>query len=138
MLTFIRTVPLLILPLLLYTAFAMAGGTAGQSMAAPFFQMTLPSGAEWTLTRGHIATLFAALILFFEIVKSTRPTGAALVENVLSFLLFTISLILFLLVRAYGTTEFFLLLFFMLIDFIAGAIVMILVARRDVGFISDS
>ncbi|MGE3582660.1 MAG: hypothetical protein AB7J28_14740, partial [Hyphomonadaceae bacterium] len=135
MLTIIRTTPLLIFPLLLYALFALTGGddTAG-GMAAPISSMALPSGAVWVLTKGHVATLFAALILFFEIIKSTRPTGAALVENVLSFLLFTISLILFLLVRAFGTTEFFLILFFMLVEFIAGAIVMILVARRDVGF----
>ncbi|MGE3582891.1 MAG: hypothetical protein AB7J28_15925, partial [Hyphomonadaceae bacterium] len=60
------------------------------------------------------------------------------VDPVHSFLHFTISQILFLLVRAFGTTEFFLILFFMLVDFIAGAIVMILVARRDVGFTGDS
>jgi hypothetical protein len=47
---------------------------------------------------------------------------------------FIIMLILFLLVPGFGTTEFFLIMLMSILDFMAGAIVMVNAAKRDVGF----
>jgi hypothetical protein len=132
----LRGFPLLVLPAALYAALAYSMGDAAFRLylAGAAFSLVLPSGAEWIATRGNALTIFAAFCLFIEIIKSTRPVGGAIVENALVFLAFSGSLVLFLLEAEFGTMEYFLIMSMMLVDFMAGAIVMIYVARRDVSF----
>ena len=52
----------------------------------------------------------------------------------LAFVVFTISFICFLLNPSFGTIEFALIMVMMLIDFMAGFIVMVVSARRDVSY----
>jgi uncharacterized membrane protein len=135
----LRAIPLLIFPALLYAgvALSMQSGGIRASLDETFLSIALPSGALFTITRGHAFTLLAAGMLFIEIVKSTSTSRWALVENGLAFAAFTIAFIFFLLNRAFGTIEFALITVMMLIDFIAGFIVMTISARRDVAFASD-
>lgn len=128
-----RATPFLIFPALLYAAVALTMDHANvrASLNEPFFQMLLPSGALFVVTRGYGFVMLAAFLLFIEVVKSTRATGTALVENSLAFVCFTIAFILFLLHPAFGTIEFALIMSMMLIDFMAGFIVMAITARRD-------
>lgn len=130
----IRAVPLLIFPALLYALLALTMDDAAlrQFLGGIALAFHLPSGAEWTVTFGNLITMLAAGCFFIEIVKSTRPSTSAIVENSLAMLLFSFCLGLFLLAMPFGTMEFFLILSMMLLDFMAGAIVMIFVARRDV------
>ncbi len=133
MATLFRAIPFLIFPALLYAAVALTmDHTAVQaSLNDPFFQMVLPSGAPFVVTRGYGFVMLAAFLLFIEVVKSTRASNTALIENGLAFISFTISFILFLLHQAFGTIEFALIMIMMLIDFMAGFIVMAITARRD-------
>lgn len=128
-----RAIPLLLFPAILYAAVAvtMDAREIRASLDQVFLAYVLPSGAEFTLTRGHAMTMLAAALLFIEIVKSTRPSTIALVENGLAFLCFTIAFILFLLNQAFGTIEFALIMAMMLIDFMTGFVVMAMTARRD-------
>jgi hypothetical protein len=57
-----------------------------------------------------------------------------LVENVLAFIVFIFAFILFLLNPAFGTIEFALIMTMMLIDFMAGFIVLTVSSRRDVSW----
>lgn len=129
-----RALPLLILPAVIYAAMATALGDDGMraSMATPAIVLGLPSGAEWVANRGHLIVFFAALLLFVEIVKATQATTASMIENALALIVFAIALGVFLLVPAFGTMEFFLIMAMMLLDFMASAIVMMFVSRRDV------
>jgi hypothetical protein len=131
-----RAIPLLILPAILYAAVAMTMDHAAvrASLDQPFFSAFLPSGALFEVTRGHAMTMLAAGLLFIEVVKSTRPSTIALVENGLAFLCFILAFILFLLHQAFGTIEFALIMAMMLIDFMAGFVVMTITARRDVSY----
>jgi hypothetical protein len=128
-----RAIPLLIFPAILYAAVALTldPGGARASLDQPFFQAYLPSGALFIVTRGHGFTMLAAFLLFIEVVKSTRASNIAMVENSFAFVSFTIAFILFLLNQAFGTIEFALIMVMMLIDFMAGFIVMAITARRD-------
>lgn len=128
-----RAIPLLIFPALLYAAVALSMDhlAVQQSLNQPFFSAHLPSGAEFIVTRGYGFVMLAAFLLFIEIVKSTRASNIALVENGLAFVLFTFAFILFLLNAAFGTIEFALIMIMMLIDFMAGFIVMTISSRRD-------
>lgn len=131
---FFRAMPLLIIPALIYAAMATALGDDAMraSMATPAIVLGLPSGAEWVANRGHLIVFLGAFLLFIEILKSTQATAVSMVENGLALLVFAFALGLFLLVPAYGTMEFFLIMSMMLLDFMASAIVMMFVARRDV------
>jgi hypothetical protein len=132
----LRAIPLLVFPALLYAAVALTLDPAAVrgSLDQVFFNTYLPSGALFTVTRGHGITMLAAGLLFLEIVKSTSVSRWALVENGLAFVAFTIAFIFFLLNSAFGTIEFALIMIMMLVDFMAGFIVMTISARRDVAF----
>lgn len=128
-----RMIPLLLFPLLLYAAVALSMDAASVqgSLNQTFFSATLPSGALFVVTRGYGFVILAAGLLFIEMVKSTSASRSALIENGLAFVLFTISFILFLLNPAFGTIEFALIMIMMLIDFMAGFVVMTIASRRD-------
>jgi len=128
-----RITPLLLFPMLLYAAVAltMDPNNIHGSLNQAFFAATLPSGAHFVVSRGYGFVILAAGLLFLEVVKSTSASKTALIENSLAFVLFTISFILFLLNPAFGTIEFALIMIMMLIDFMAGFVVMAITARRD-------
>ena len=134
----IRSFPLTFVPIIIYALFALPSGLAGtqNALAASMFSVHLPSGAQWVATRGD-GFLFAASCLFVEIVKSTSATRAALVENGLAFFCFILAFVLFLLAPAFGTMVFFLMAGMLMIDFLAGFVVMTISARRDVSFSSQ-
>jgi len=134
--TWLRAIPLLAFPAILYAAVAvtMQHGDVRASLDQSFFVDTLPSGAIFEVTRGHALIMVAAAMLFLEVVKSTHATTSSIVENGLAFACFTFAFILFLLHSSFGTIEFALIMGMMLIDFMAGFIVMTISSRRDVGF----
>jgi hypothetical protein len=134
--TWLRAIPLLLFPAILYGAVAMTmdHGAVRASLDEVFLALNLPSGATFVVTRGHALTMLAAGLLFLEVVKSTSTSTASLVETVLAFLVFIGAFILFLLNPAFGTIEFALIMAMMLIDFMAGFIVMTISARRDVSY----
>ena len=132
----LRAIPLLVFPAILYGAVAMTmeHSAIRASLDQIFLALNLPSGATFTVTRGHALTLLAAGMLFIEVVKSTSTSTASLVENGLAFVVFVIAFIFFLLNPAFGTIEFALIMVMMLIDFMAGFVVMTISARRDVAW----
>ncbi|MGE0742458.1 MAG: hypothetical protein AB7O98_14045 [Hyphomonadaceae bacterium] len=132
----LRAIPLLVFPALLYAAVAlsMEFGAVRASLDQIFLSLRLPSGADFVVTRGHGLTMLAAGLLFLEVIKSTSASTSSLVENVLAFIAFTVAFIFFLLNPAFGTIEFALIMVMMLVDFMAGFIVMTVSARRDVAF----
>jgi hypothetical protein len=132
----LRAIPLLVLPALLYAVVAMTMPHAEvrASLNQVFFNFYLPSGALFAITRGYGIVMFAAGLLFLEIIKATSVSRWALVENVLAFLAFTVAFGFFLLHSSFGTIEFALIMIMMLVDFMAGLIVMTVSARRDVAF----
>jgi hypothetical protein len=132
----LRAIPLLLFPAILYGAVAMTmdHGAIRASLDQIFLSINLPSGADFTVTRGHALTMLAAGLLFIEVVKSTSTSTASLVENVLAFVVFIVAFIFFLLNPAFGAIEFALIMAMMLIDFMAGFVVMTISSRRDVSW----
>lgn len=131
-----RAFPMTMLPVLLYALIALPLGhdAMASGLDAPLFSAMLPSGADWLVTRGDALLMFAAGCLFIEIIKATSTRRSVLIENGLSVLGFTVCLVAFMLVPAFGTNEFFLIMGMILVDFIASFIVMTVSARRDVSF----
>ncbi|MEJ0022439.1 MAG: hypothetical protein WDN76_02700 [Alphaproteobacteria bacterium] len=131
---------LLIFPLLTFPAvvYALLAATHGAGvtdyLATQVFSIDMAGGGKWVLTHGHLYIIFAILCLFIEIIKSVRPTTQAMIDLSLSVGLFVILLIVFILVPGFGTTEFFLIMLMSILDFMAGAIVMVSSAKRTVEY----
>ena len=136
MLFSIRVLPLLVIPTVIYAMIALPMGADGvhNTLSGQFFSLSLPSGDAFVMTWGNMLLGLTLLTLFGEVVRSARPVNSSIVENTLSFLLFTVQLIAFLLVSGFGAAAFAMIMGMTLLDFTAGAMVMIYAARRDVQY----
>lgn len=126
-------IPLLIIPFALYNL-AMAGllGNGGIGVLdSEVMAVSMLSGATWTMALGDLLVVIALALLFLEILKATRPGSRALLDHMLSMVLFVVFLVEFLLVRGAATQIFFILMTISFIDVIAGFTVSIRTASRD-------
>lgn len=126
-------IPLLIIPFALYNL-AMAGLFGGGGVAvleSDVIAMNMLSGATWTMSFGDLLIVIALALLFLEILKATRPGSRALLDHMLSMVLFVVFLVEFLLVQGAATQIFFILMLICFIDVVAGFAVSIRTASRD-------
>jgi hypothetical protein len=129
-----NVIPLLIIPVIVYSVLVIF--TAGDPTAAAalmdntVFQVPLVSG-PWGMTVGDLIVIFALLMMFIELVKSAGTGTATIINHGLSMAVFVIALSLFLLVGRFGTSVFFLITMMALMDTVAGFVVTIVAARRD-------
>lgn len=135
--------PLLALPVLAYNLaiLALAGGFRSQEasirMSEPLFSFSMNTGVDWPVTLGDLLLLAGLVVLFIELLKSTTSRRTVIVNHALSMLLFVGCLVEFLLAPAFATSTFFLLTVMVLLDVLAGFIVTIVSARRDIDFGQD-
>jgi hypothetical protein len=134
--------PLILIPVLTYNIWAF-GATAAENgdgaavrrhLSTPWVEMPMASGAEWIIAFGDVLVLLALILLFIELLKSTSTGTAAIFNHALSMLVFIICLVEFLLHPAFATSTFFIILVMALLDVLAGVVVTIISARRDVEF----
>lgn len=128
------SIPLLAFVVLAYAAFAWGGA----DFALTRFTVSMPSGAVWDITLSDMLLTAALIVLFFEVLKSTRTGGNSVVDHALSMIVFVVALILFLIWPPASTSLFFLITFICLIDVMAGFSVTIRAARRDYSVGSDN
>ncbi|MFN0125181.1 MAG: hypothetical protein ACKV19_00660 [Verrucomicrobiales bacterium] len=126
-----RFIPLMLIALVAYHAAVAAGHDFASHESPETLHFTLVSGA--TLFAGWNVALLAGglVLLFLELLKSTRTTAKATTEHILSVLVFIIFLVEFIVVPAAGTAVFALLGLMSLIDLMAGYAISIAVAQRD-------
>ena len=130
--------PLLALPVLIYNllALSLVGGLASidaqARLTAPLFSIPMASRAAWPVSLGDLLLAVSLVVLFVELLKSTNSRRVAIINHSLSMLLFVACLVEFLLAPAFATSTFFLLTLMVLLDVLAGFIVTIVSARRDV------
>jgi len=110
--------PLLLIPLAVYNIIVWLMPTV--SLSEPVLKLTLMSGAEWPITLGDMLLAFAAVMLLLEIVKGARPGAKYLTDHLLSLIVFGAAAAEFLLWPKFGTSIFFLLTLFALVDFLSG------------------
>lgn len=127
--SWMSAVPLLVIPLLAYVAFAGAGA----DFDIPRFSIPLPSGGVWQLGLGPILLAVAIGLLFVELLKAARSGGASITENALSIMAFAAFLILFLVWDKAATSTFFLLTLMSMVDVVAAFAVTVNAARREYG-----
>lgn len=132
----IVSVPLTLVPLAVYNiiAFGVLGAFPGDPWTAPIFTAELVSGARFTLIIGDLMIIAALVLLFVEILKATRTGVVAMVDHILSVLVFVAYLVEFLSVPEAAHSVFFILTVIALIDVVAGFSITIAGARRDIAF----
>jgi hypothetical protein len=139
--------PLLVIPVVLYNLVALTGGASAAELGAAtadaglrdaLFSIPMASGAAWSVGVGDLILFLSLILLFFELLKSTSSRKAAIVNHALSMVLFVVCLVEFLLIPGFATSTFFLILAMVMLDVLAGFIVTIIAARRDVDFGGDA
>ena len=129
----IASLPLTLFPLIVYNLLAFAGG-GGVTYQSEIFAVSMVSGAIFAMTFSDLLVASALVLLFFEILKATRIGRSALIDHILSVLVFIAYLVEFLIVPQAATSLFFILLVIAMVDVIAGFSISITGARRDVTF----
>jgi hypothetical protein len=121
--------PLLLIPFAIYNIIAFM--MPGVSFLAPLTRVPMVSGGEWAMSVGDILIAVSILLLFGELMKSTRIGMRSVVDHGLSLLLFLAMIVEFVLVRQAASSTFFLLLVISFIDVLGGFAVSLRSAQRD-------
>jgi hypothetical protein len=121
--------PLLIVPFAIYNIIAFL--MPGVSWTAAFTSVHMASGGDWSMSAGDMLITLAVLLLFGEMMKSTRVGIRTVVDHALSLMLFLGMLVEFLLVKQAASAPFFLLLVISFIDVVGGFAITLRSAQRD-------
>jgi hypothetical protein len=124
--------PLLIIPFAIYNIVAFILSAPDTIWTTDAYSVTMTSGQVWKLTWEDIIVAGSIFLLWIEVIKSTQIGIRAIVDHVLSMLLFVAMLVEFLLVKAAGTSTFFLLMVIAIVDVLAGFIISIRSSQRQV------
>jgi hypothetical protein len=142
----ILSIPWLLVAVIVYNLIAFTGGTPDpltlqdgthiirSVFDSQLFSVGLISDGVWRLTIGDVVSIMTLVLLFVELIKSTRTGGSSIIDHALSTILFMICLVEFLVVKEAATSVFFFILVVTLIDVIAGFSITIRAARRDFGY----
>ena len=133
----LNIVPLLVFPLILYNivVFTVAGpsGDVDRWMIEPIFRIGMFSGDTWGVSFADIFMGLSLLLLFVEIVKSTRTDAMSIINHGLSMLLCVVCIIQFITMAGFSNSVFFMLTLMTIVDVVAGFTVTIVAAKRDFG-----
>jgi hypothetical protein len=136
--------PLLAIPVLIYNllVLGLAGGLrsdqATSRLNAPAFSIHMTSNGLWVVSLGDVLLGVSLVVLFIELLKSTTSRKVAIINHSLSMILFIICLVEFLLFQGFATSAFFLITLMVLLDVLAGFIVTIVAARRDIDLVGSN
>ncbi|MFN3958331.1 MAG: hypothetical protein ACK4NP_00300 [Parvularculaceae bacterium] len=130
----LQVFPLLTISLIIYSVLTVTG--MGGAQGAPWHEVVvvnLPmySGDVWRVTWGTIFLLGSVGLLFVELVRATKVGTASITNHLLSFLVFVVALLLFILAPGFGNSTYFLFLAMTFLDPMAGLVVTTVSARRD-------
>jgi len=126
--------PLLTISLIVYAVLTFLGITApdgtvwheGLVIALPMY-----SGDVWGVTWGDAFLVGSMGLLFVELIRATKTGTASITNHLLSFLLFIVALLMFILAPGFGNSLFFIFMTMTFLDPMAGFVVTTVTARRD-------
>lgn len=131
----LTAIPLLVIPFILFNiGLAAAPPEGGNFWQGSLFSVPMMSGGVWSMTMADALVVIALVLLFIEIMKSTRTSNRSIIDHVLSLFVFVAFLVEFLLVQDAATSLFFTLMLIALVDVLAGFSVTIRSSGRDVNF----
>ena len=126
--------PLLAISLIVFAVLTLTGAVS--TATVPWYDMTfvvLPmvSTDQWQVTWGDVFLLASMGLLFVELLRSTKTGSESIMNHALSVVVFVVALLLFIIVKGFGNSVFFLFMSMTFLDFMAGFIVTTVTARRD-------
>jgi hypothetical protein len=130
-LAYLIAFPLLLVPFALYN---MVAFLLSMEFSTKVFAVPLLSGKSMDVSTGDVLVLLAVMLLYVEILKSTRMSTKAIMDHVLSMILFLAMTIEFITVGRAATSTFLILLALSFIDVIGGFTITIRTAQRDIEF----
>lgn len=122
--------PLLLIPFAVY--FILALMMPGLEWTAVLVDVPMASGALWHISLSDVLVCAALFLLFFELVKATRPAARSVVDHVLATLIFVGALIAFIMVPQAASSTFAILVMIAFVDVIGGWSISVRSAQRDV------
>ena len=123
--------PLLLIPFALYN---MVAYLLDMDFHQRVFGVPLLSGKSMDVSMGDIIVLLAVLLLYIEILKSTRMSTKAIMDHVLSIILFIGMVVEFIVGEKAATSTFLIITALSFVDVIGGFTITIRTAQRDVAF----
>jgi hypothetical protein len=121
--------PLLLVPFAIYNIVAFL--MPGLSWTGTLTTVHMMSGGDWAMSAGDMLVVLAILLLFGEVMKSTRIGVRSVVDHGLSLVLFLAMMVEFILVKEAASATFFLLLVISFIDVLGGFAVTLRTSQRD-------
>ncbi len=125
------SIPLLAFIVAAYTALALV---APGWLEASQFSLPLLSGIPLPLRGGDLLLVISLALLCVEVYRATSSSTAAIINHVLSLVVFIIALIELIVIPQMANMTFFLIVLMTLSDVIAGFTVTISTARRDIQY----
>lgn len=122
------SLPLLALIVIIYNIVVYL---TGFTMDSTVVELLLVSGTKWVVSLGDILLTAGLLMLFLELVNSTKTGTSTIINHGLSMLVLLVALVEFIVLPPFGNSVFFLIVVLVLLDVIAGFTVTITAARRD-------
>jgi hypothetical protein len=121
--------PLLLIPFVLYMMVAYLLDT---DFGTVLFSVPLLSGRTMAISVGDILVLLGIVLLYVEILKATRLASRAIMDHILSFVLFIVMIIMFITVPRAATSTFLMLMTLCCADVLGGFTITIRTAQRDI------
>jgi hypothetical protein len=123
--------PLLLIPFAIYNMIAFL---LSLEFTEQLFSVPLLSGASMPVTVGDMLVLLGIMLLYIEVLKATRISSKAIVDHILSLILFVGMLVEFIVVQKAATATFLILTALSFVDVVGGFTITIRTAQRDVTF----
>lgn len=126
--------PLMTISFIVYVALTLIGVTGAEGAAwheATLVTLNMYSGTPWAVRGGDVFLFLSMGLLFVELIRSTKTGSASITNHLLSFILFIIVLLFFILAPNFANSTFFLFMLMTLLDPMAGFVVTTVTARRD-------
>ena len=136
----LRVIPMILIPFVLYNVIVVLGGGSADPTAVlrkELFSLPLVTG-KLPLTWGDVIILITMVVLFIELIKATFTSTSAMIDHGLSMLVFIACLVEFLIARPAASAIFFFIMIASLIDVVAGFMIGMRTARRDLNIGTDS
>ncbi|MFC2951047.1 hypothetical protein ACFOOP_03860 [Marinicaulis aureus] len=123
--------PLLAISLIIFAVLSLTGAAGPEWWEITFVELPMVSTDVWNVTWGDVFLLASMGLLFVELLRSTKTGSDSIMNHALSVVVFVVSLLLFIIVKGFGNSVFFLFMSMTFLDFMAGFIVTTVTARRD-------
>jgi hypothetical protein len=121
--------PLLLIPFVLYN---MVAFLLNMEFNTTLFSVPLLSGRSMDVSTGDLLVLLGIALLYVEILKATRLASKAIMDHVLSFILFIAMVIQFIAMPRAATSTYLMLMALSFVDVIGGFTITIRTAQRDI------